>query len=219
LRRLAPRNKHTHKIYPLDDSSSNYNTYTKNYIPSKKKSQEKLFTKFPLLKKFRPKYTKRENVDKKILRRFKYYLKDKLKCKSISLDIYDKRFWIMFINGNIFPPIKFKDNNTEEEVEFKSFNSKFIAWLFSKNGANELYNLFIKEDLINTIDNIIKDYNINSVKEIEELEYYIRNMPVIFNLNADESLIQNISHLTLYKLYKNNQAVGSGYSTIPTNEK
>jgi len=114
------------------------------------------------------------------------FLKDKYKHKELNLDnnFAEKHFWVMFINGNLLPPMKFNDNNTNEYIEFKSFNSKFLLWLFSKKGAKEFYDLFIKEQGKAVLSHISTDYNLSSIDDINQLEYYMNNLAYIFDLQT-----------------------------------
>jgi hypothetical protein len=167
------------------DKNSNYNVYSKDYIP-KKKCEESWKNKLPMLKSFTPKYTKRENIDKKILRKFKTYLKDNHREKKLKNISQDKHFWLMFINGNLFPPINFQDNNTGEHIDFKSFNTKFMLWFFSKKGAKELYDIFMKEQSNSVLNSICEDYQVTKMEEIAPLNTYINNLAYIFDIGALE---------------------------------
>jgi hypothetical protein len=182
---------------------SNLNVYnkTKNLqkdfiIPKKTKNENTLKKTFPMLKQFKPRYTKRENIDKKIIRRFKIALKD---CyihwiTAMTTNQYDNHFWLMFINGNLFPPVKYHDNNTNENVDFKSFNSNYLIWLFNKRGAESFYRMFCLlygGELINTI---IEDYELKSAEDISQLKNYVENLCNIFlNLKSSYNDKMNIS--------------------------
>jgi hypothetical protein len=171
----------------IHDTNCNYNMYQKPYIPKLPNTEESLHKKLPLLKNFKPKYTKRENIDKKILRRFKGFLKDKYKSKQIKLDNnnnLDKHFWLMFINGNLLPPMKYIDQNTHENVEFKSFNSKFLLWLFTKKGSREFYDMFILEQGKSVLSSLVADYNVTDSSDMNQLEYYMNNLAFIFDFNS-----------------------------------
>lgn len=181
---LAAVNSVQPPVDPVRDPASNYNNYKKVSMAKKTVSEEKLKDKFPLLRAFRPKYTKRENIDKKILRKFKLYLKDRMRNKTLDLENGDKNFWIMFINGNNFPPMKYTDANTEETVEFKSFNSKFLVWLFSKKGAVDYYQQFVQDRAVTVLDTLVTDYKISEKDDISQLENYIKNLSVIFQENS-----------------------------------
>lgn len=169
-------------INPRADPSSNFYIYEKYTVPKRQIILETITDKFPLLKNFRPKYTKRENIDKKIIRKFKIYLKHQYKRKIIDFEEtgIDKLFWIMFINGNIFPPMKFLDTTTNELVEFKSCNSNYLVWIFSKNSASVFYRQFVLYKFNDTFQEIKLDYNIKDPNELAQLDYYIKNMDNVF---------------------------------------
>ena len=111
--------------------------------------------KLPIIKEFNLKFIKRENIDKKVLRKFKKYLKDlykKNKLNNIS------KFWQLFILDNLMPPMIFKNIQLNENVYFKSFNTTYMLWLFSHPGGDELYTLFYDNNyqkLINSFNNLI----------------------------------------------------------------
>lgn len=191
-------NLHTSQSY-INDKNSNFHIYHKQFIPKTPKNEENLCKKLPLLKSFKPKYTKRENIDKKILRRFKIFLKEKYKERSINLDhqSIDKHFWVMFINGNFLPPMKFidKTKNTSENIEFKSFNSKFLLWLFNKKGAKEFYDQFNKEEGNSVLSAISADYQVHDSNDLNQLRNYISNLAFIFDL----SNVQGGDNITGYE--------------------
>jgi hypothetical protein len=165
----------------LPDLNANIYSLHKPYVPMPKKN-ETLKEKYPLLKQFKPKYTKRENIDKKILRKFKAFLLAQFKSKELNLTNSDKNFWIMFINGNIFPPLKYTDNNTGEFVDFKSLNSNFINWLFSKRGAEQFYNNFITKEGENVINFLMGEYLVHKTEDIKQLEFYVKNLYKVFTV-------------------------------------
>lgn len=178
----------------INDHNCNYYLYQKQILPRPfKKALISPSYKLPLLKSFKPKYTKRENIDKKIIRRFKIFLKEKYKQKKNILDNkdIDKSFWIIFINGNILPPMKYCNNDTKENVEFKSFNSQYLLWLFSKRGSKDFYTMFIEDSGNSIIASLISDYNITQTKEIDELHNYMNNLPFIFDISSIGNNIVN----------------------------
>jgi hypothetical protein len=166
------------------DLNSNYYQLHKPFVPTIKK-QENLKERYPLLNQFRPKYTKRENIDKKILRKFKAYLVSESKAKQLNMTFCDKNFWIMFINGNIFPPLKYTDTNTGEFVDFKSFNSNFMNWLFSKKGAEQFYNSFIANEGDNTVNFLTDEYLVHKIEDVNQLDYYVKNLFKIFTFKKN----------------------------------
>jgi hypothetical protein len=166
------------------DITSNYFQLHKPYVPNIKK-QENIKDKYPLLNQFRPKYTKRENIDKKILRKFKAFLIAESKAKQLNMNYCDKNFWIMFISGNILPPLKYTDNNSGELVDFKSFNSNFMNWLFRKKGAEQFYNSFIAKEGDNTVNFLTDEYLIHKIEDINQLDYYVKNLYKIFTFKKN----------------------------------
>lgn len=184
-------------VNAIQDPSSNFNAYHKSYYPKVFKNEVQIRETFPLLKNFKPKFTKRENVDKKILRKYKQYLKDKYKTKSINIQNEDKHFWVMFINGNLFPPMKYREVSSNDQIDFKSFNTKFMAWLFSKIGAIQLYEDFIKHKLEEVLEFIVQDYNVREKEEIDQLKYYITNLALIFGEPRAEPIQANISQISM----------------------
>jgi hypothetical protein len=164
-----------------DRSSNNYNNYVrKDFVPKVKRDLENLKEKIPLLKNFNPTYTKKNNIDKKILRKFKQFIKD----NSGNLDLGSENSFIRkFIKENLFPPMRFKDE-MEQEIEFKSFNTKYLIWVFNKEGILELYENFLLIEGKNVIEQIIKDYNLTSDnyrKEVEELQIYLFHLGKVFS--------------------------------------
>ena len=92
-----------------------------------------LYKKLPILSSFKPKYAKRETIDKKIIRIFRQFIINQYKKKKFNPSISkDYSFFINLINFNILPPIDFMDVSANEKVSFKSFNSKFLFWFLIK---------------------------------------------------------------------------------------
>jgi hypothetical protein len=174
----------------LPDLNANYYQLHKVYVPPVKKN-ETIKDVYPLLKQFKPRYTKRENIDKKIIRKFKTFLKDSYKSKELASfnngSSCDKNFWIMFINGNILPPIKYTDSNTGEVVDFKSFNAAFMNWLFSKRGAEGFYNAFVAKEGENTINFLTDEYLVHKIEDIKQLDFYVKNLYKIFTCTKTQA--------------------------------
>ena len=165
------------------DPYSNYNNFTKKY--KVKINQKKRFRDIhPFLKTFNPKFLKKENIDKKIFRRFRkfvkaYYLENK------SSPIFSKNafFWKKFYTKNLLPPVKIISNNGEI-FEHKSFNTQYLIWLFNQEGTTELFQLFIQKESENIINNFINEYNLLKSSEdgiIEKLKHYIIYIPEIYD--------------------------------------
>lgn len=141
----------------LNDKSSIINSMTKNsFIKAPRQKQNESQTNYSTSsckyssfsefnKSFKPGFDKKENVDKKIMRKFRGFLSDSYKKKSIDLSQTDKCFWMMFIHDNFLPPMKYNNPESGESVEFKSFSNNYLLWLFSKHGSFYLYEKFLEE--------------------------------------------------------------------------
>ena len=158
-------------------------------------AKEKIKKKIPFLKEFNPKFTKRENIDKKVLRKFKKYLKDYYKSKKNDFDKLDnKEFWIFFLNGNLFPPMKFYQKDQNRTVEFKSFNTQYMAWVFSHKSSAQLYEMFLKENGDELYNSIIKKFKIScdsreNIDTLFQLRSYVFNIADIFtSVNTNSSI-------------------------------
>ena len=160
--------------YVCIQSQTNYIKYKHKYTKKKKKIKEYKFSK----------KIKRENVDKKILRKFKKYLKHKMREKSdneVKNYIKNNEFWPDYISMNLMPPFSYE----KENISFKSFNSKYLCWFFDHKFSQELFNLFINKNYNDLLQLIMKDYEINEDSEdYKLLKIYINNMPMIY---GDES--------------------------------
>jgi len=184
-------------IVTVTKNTDNHSTYSKSsaevphstgsgikfLIEKDAKVNEKIKKKIPFLKEFNPKFTKRENIDKKVLRKFKKYLKDYYKSKKHEFEkLENKDFWLIFLNGNLFPPMKFFQKDLNRTVEFKSFNTQYMAWIFSNKPSNQLYDLFLKEKGEELFNSIIKKFNIpnNNSRETQETLFQLRNY--VFNI-------------------------------------
>jgi hypothetical protein len=158
-----------------------------NYInPCRSSSKKESKIKIPYFKEYNFKFTKRENIDKKLLRKTKKYLKSLLKKQKINfnnmdLDESQKKFWLNFLSSNLLPPMKYSDEETNENVEFKSFNTNYMAWLFSHKGSIELYQIYLNNNFDDVMSIFFKKFNIKENEEKEYLFSYIENFAKIFN--------------------------------------
>ena len=190
--------------FNINESTIDFSTKAKkdNKKKSKKnKNEELLFNQLPYLSSFKPKYVKRETIDKKIIRSFKNYLTKEYRDKRFEINnsTMDYDFFINFINGNLLPPIDFYNVNTNENIKFNSFNCSYLLWIFSKKGVKDFYLNFINEKGREFIDNLSKYYEI-SQDEKNQLNYYINNYPFIFDI----SIINNVTHgEMIHHLYRN----------------
>ena len=126
------------------DPNSNFNNFTKKYTV--KNIPKKRFRDIhPFLKTFNPKFLKKENIDKKIFRRFRKLVKYNYK-KNKTNPIFTRNplFWEKFYFKNLLPPVKIQLNNNGQLIEHKSFNTQYLIWLFNQEGTTELFNIFIE---------------------------------------------------------------------------
>jgi hypothetical protein len=187
----------------MKDQSSNYNN-KKDYVPKIERSIELV----PILRNFSPSYTKKTIINKKILRKFKNFLKEKY--SALSSEIYeniDLIFWPKFIKENLLPPMKYKDINNRE-VEFKSFNIKYLIWLFNKEGAIILYDNFIEQYGKDTLNEMVNAYNIIDQHEIDQLQFYLNHLGKGFHNESlhiknykDDAPLNPKSYEKMYQMY------------------
>lgn len=132
------------------------------------------------------KFAKRENIDKKILRKFKKYLKNRFRKNNIdwqSLGILEqgsKNFWVSFIGSNLLPPMKYSDLKSGDVVEFKSFNTNFMVWLLCHKGSVELYDMYLYDNYQNLLNSFVNELKIKGHEEYQ-LSVYIKNFARIFS--------------------------------------
>ena len=180
---------------------------TKKYNKKKKNNKEEtIFNQLPYLNSFKPKYIKRETIDKKIIRSFKNYTIKEYKANRLVIDekTMDQNFFINFVNGNMIPPLDFHDVNTDEYVKFNSFNCSYLLWFFSKKGVKEVYNQFINEKGKEFIDNLSQYYEISN-EEKNQLNSYIMNFPNIFDISLVNSITQGATVKHLYRTVDKNK--------------
>lgn len=179
------------KMVPVNyliEPNSNFNVYQRTFIPKIQKSKEKLKNIIPFLKDFNPKFLKKENIDKKILRRFRNYVKDIYKLDSKSMDLLEKDFWKNFSYKNLLPPMRYVDG--KKIIEFKSFNTQFMLWLFSKNGSAQLYTEFSQKHGEDLLQNFIYSYNLTNSDEVEiidKLRQYIFSIQDYYTIHPCKS--------------------------------
>ena len=197
-----------HISYKNDQSSNYFNN--KGYIP---KTLERIKDEIPLIKKFNPSYTNKTIINKKILRKFKNFLKDNF--HSLIKDDIDIIFWNKFIKENLLPPMKYVEN-LECEIEFRSFNLKYMMWLFNKDGAKYLYEKFLLLLGNQTVINISKDYSLKD-NEIEDLKFYLFHIGESFgnkaNKEAPVNAYENEKILRMYDDY-----IGGNFDTQTKND-
>ena len=184
-------------------------------------------------------FTKRENIDKTIMRKFRKYLLSRIKkdentfinntIEKLPIDCYNNSnltnknknlsdinseeyindnfnnncnktnynyekkefvtlkmpdFWRKFTIFSYLPP--FKKNN----IEFKSFCTNYMLWVFAHDGGKRLYDIFLNDCL----DSILEMFNGKfNDKQIKELTNYILQISFIFS--REENLFRKDFYL------------------------
>ena len=179
----------------------------KNNKKEKDKSEQIIFNQLPFLNSFKPKYIKRETIDKKIIRTFKNYVAKENKEKRLEIknENLDYNFFLNLIYGNLLPPIDFTDESTGEIIKFNSFNFKFLLWFFSKKGVKDVYLNFINEKGKEFINDLNEHYEL-SLEEKNQLNNYMSNFPFIFDISL-------VNHIT------NGTEINHIYRTVDKNKK
>ena len=163
-------------IYP----ENNRTEINRNKIDSKKFVEKNEFSSFDNKEKcnFSNKI-RRVNLCKKIVRKFKKYLKSNQKEINYS-------FWNSFCRENYLPPFKLED------IEFKSFSRIYLNWLFSHEGGIELYNEFIRNKGDEELDNIYTSYGVNDIEEKKALKNFFKKFAIYSsNLKINENENEN----------------------------
>jgi hypothetical protein len=126
------------------------------------------------------KFTKRENIDKRVLRQFRKFLI----CQKDKTNLSE--FWKTFVNVNLLPPVKYTNHILKEDIDFKSFNINYSIWLFSHRGGCELYKQFLTREM-EKIMNMFKDVVKKSYENGKELRNYIENLAFIYSTGMEVS--------------------------------
>lgn len=139
------------------------------------------------IKEFHFREIKRENIDKKIIRKFKKYLKsENTKLNNLELIHYvnNSEFWSDFINSNLMPPF----NYAKENKGFKSFNTQYLKWFFEHKFSLELYNLFIKDSYNSLLILLKKSNYLNEGNEdYSLLKIYLKSLPLIYGKDEQQN--------------------------------
>lgn len=163
----------------IKDPDSNKNRLSKVILPSRDSPQGKNFRKNnKFLKDFNPKFMKKENIDKKIFRKFRNYFKIKYKQNPNDKIFSPNRvFFKVFFRKNLLPPMKLGSQN----VSFKSFNNAYILWIFSQEGMSSLYYEFIEQYASSMYSYLTSNSKIKAEENMEEkLKEYIEKLPEIY---------------------------------------
>ena len=166
-----------------NDPYSNLNNYTSNY-EIKTNPKKRLRDKLPLLKEFNFKVLKKENIHKKVFRKFRKFI-IVLYNESKDHIFFEKNnlFWEKFTSKNLLPPMKIESKDGKV-IEYKSFNSQYIIWLFEQEGSNELFRLFIEKEKESIINDLMSDYILDNIKDkdfIVKLRQYLDFIPEIYS--------------------------------------
>ena len=169
--------------------ASSFNELNNNKIKIKKFDEKREISpinnnkqKFNLNNKIR-----RVNLYKKIVRKFRKYLKKNIK------EITDS-FWSSFCRENYLPPFK------KEEIEFKSFSQLYLNWLFSHKGGIELYNQFIRHSGDEELNKIYSNYKIKDAEDKITIKNFFINFAEFF---ANLKLNENMNNLALLNNLEN----------------
>ena len=137
------------------------------------------------IKEYKFRQLKRENVDKKILRKFKKFLKIKSKEKEdneIKSFIKSNEFWPEYIKLNLMPPF----NYDKENISFKSFNTQYLCWFFEHKFSLELFNIFVRDNYQNLLTMIKEAYTLSeNSDDYSLLKNYINTMPLIYGKESE----------------------------------
>lgn len=99
------------KYNKINDPNSNYNNLTNKY-EIKNENKKRYRNSQPVLKTFNTKFIKKENIDKKIFRKFRKYSKRYYnENKNMSIFQRNQIFWKKFNSENLLPPLRIKSNN------------------------------------------------------------------------------------------------------------
>jgi len=161
-------------------------------------------------KKFFPDGIKREVIDKAFLRHFKLYLRDSKVFKNYKFDPEEKTFWTEFSQNNN-PPIRFTIGN--QKVEYKSFSTNLMKFIFSHNSVRNLYDQFSKEKHLiqNLLDKKIKNINDNKIKQYYFL--YGSNMHKFYSQGMENSVYSS----DIIEPMFNNNSVSNNNPSFPQN--
>ena len=185
-----------------DDPSLNSNYYEKKVINDKKKIHRfRYYNNF--LKNFSPKFMKKENLDKKIIRRFRKFLREEVfKFGNPTHENKNQSKMNTKINSNLdsnsvstlgetevsdYGALQFAyEFSTEnylppfksDKFQFKSFSTQYLVWMFSDLAISNLYKQFGDDFNKKLSDNLIFEYNLNTNEPdiCVKLPEYIRNL-------------------------------------------
>lgn len=167
-----------------DDPYLNKNHFEKKKEMIKSSNKINIKDKHPFLRLFKPKFMKKENIDKTILRKFRNYMKKIDKETPFEVNSMKKNF----IELNFFPTF------TYDGMEFKSFNSNYFIWLFSHKEIYYEYSEFVIDNNNSILENFIDKYDLHNIEAdvIPHLKTYIENLNSLYYIEDKEFLINSI---------------------------
>ena len=215
----------------INDPNSNFNYYSRQYIPKISKKSEKFKNQIPFLKEFNPKFLKKENIDKKILRKFRNFVKasiendqkipsnsknkDSIKNKTPKKNenspnkIKENLFLNKFIRKNLLPPMYYLDEENKISNEFRSFNTNYMLWLFNQEGIKEMYKSFTDKLGNEILNEFIESYDLEKVNKnkeigiIQTLKDYIFTIDQIYTSNIKSANNEKIPNLKVFPKNEN----------------
>ena len=128
---------------------------------------------------------KKENVDKIVIRKFKTYLKNEFKHNKQLFTGCDQQFWLNFISFNRLPPFSTTELKGDLQI-FRSFNYRFLNWLFCRQGAIELWTNFCEKRGDLEIRNIVGKYRIDEKEEVM-IKKYVFELAMVINRAKGDS--------------------------------
>lgn len=170
---------------------------------------------------FNPKAIKKQNLDKKIIRIFNAYVKQVFDIdgsigkqhksttnneNELSLEL---QFVSNFAGKKFVPPFVFQNK------VFKSYNAKYLAWLFNNRLLRQLYSEFCEEYSKQITETIIQEYNLRENEPLvcKQLHYYITNLASIYLVNINnkssgfKANVNNSSQANKNKITEENKSI------------
>ncbi len=164
-------------------------------------SQKNIWKDIPFTLTFKPKFAKREIINKKILRQFCNFVKQN-NNSEIGKEFKDlpefEQFYIIFINGNFLPPLKFHHNLLDEFIYYKTFNDCYLFYIFSIPFVLQFYQFFLSQKFSDLFEEICQYYSVSDVEKVS-LENYIVNLGFIFDFTrVKDASIQSFNHVNFF---------------------
>lgn len=159
----------------IDDNISNNNINAFSI-----KNEYQIYLKQRNHKIFFPKFTKKDTIDKKILRSFRRFIINKYKNNELNYPTSDRSFLKKFCTQYLLPSFEYKENNGEI-LNFRSYSGFYYYWLFSQKGFIGLYRYFISISGETLLNCFVHDYSLDTTNsDYVQLKDYIINMPTFY---------------------------------------